>query len=222
MTLEFLVLLLPIVFIGTVVFHESSKSTSIVTNKRVDVEFFVMSKCRDAMLCETLFIPSLLKLSSIINFTLSFIAREPEKNEFECLFGARECTGNKQQLCVQNMYSFSTFLQYLQCQTETYRTIPDNGEQCANETSNNLIKWSDVELCVTSEKSNELFHQSLEQTRLASARKSCTIHLNKESWCIHDGSWKNCTEGHNERSFIKAICSRYNGTDKPIECETFI
>ena len=181
-----------------------------------------MSKCPDAIKCEILFSPSLLKLSSIIDFTLSFIAFEPKLNEFECMHGSPECIGNKQQLCVQNMYSQSIFIKYLQCQSKQFYMIPYNGEQCAKETSGNIIKWSDVRSCVTSNKSNELFHKSLERTRLASAKKSCTIHMNGKFWCMHDGFWSNCLEGNDERSFIKAICSRYNGKNKSTECTGFV
>ena len=177
-----------------------------------------MSKCPDAVKCETLFLPSLLKLSSIINFTISFIASEVKLNEFECKHGIDECIGNKQQLCIQEMYSQVTFLKYLQCQSKHVGMIPANGEQCANETSENHIKWSHVQSCMKSNKVNELFRKSLEHTHSTSIKKSCTIHLNEKFWCMHDGIWKNCSEGHNRMSFIRAICSRYNGKTKPIEC----
>jgi hypothetical protein len=181
-----------------------------------------MSQCPDAAKCETLFLPSLLKLSSIVNFTLSFIASEPKLNDFKCPHGESECIGNKQQLCMQKMYSPKIFMKYLLCQSKDFFRIPNNGEQCANETSGNLTKWSDVKSCVTSTKSNKLFHKSLERTRLASAKKSCTIHLNGKFWCMHDGFWSNCSEGHDEKSFIKSICSRYLGKKKPIGCTTLI
>jgi len=67
-------------------------------------------------------------------------------------------------------------------------------------------------------KQNELFYKSLQKTRSASAQKSCTIHLNGKFWCMHDGYWYGCNEGRDENSFIKAICSRYNGPNKPAEC----
>ncbi|CAF1297678.1 unnamed protein product [Adineta ricciae] len=188
-----LLLLVPTSFIlGTLIVHQSYQSSPNFLPNRwkfnaipvrvtspVNVEFFVMSKCPDAKKCETLFSPSLLKLSSIVNFTLSFIAYESPWNQIQCMHGLDECTGNRQQLCVQDMYSQAVFIRYLQCQTREFYAIPRNGAQCANESSRNVINWRDVESCVTSEKSNELFHRSLERTRLASARKSCTIHLNE-------------------------------------------
>ncbi len=181
-----------------------------------------MSKCPDARKCETLFAPTLLKLSSIINFTVSYIAKESKPNEFECMHGADECLGNKQQLCVQNTCSQTTFIKFLQCQSKQLQNIPSNGEQCVKEASDGSLKWSDIETCVQSTKANELFHESLQKTRSASATKSCTMHLNGKFWCMHDGYWSGCKEGHNEESLIKSICSRYTGENKPAECPTSI
>ena len=118
------------------------------------------------------------------------------------------------------VYSQIILIKFLQCQAKQLENIPYNGEQCIKEASVNTLKWSDVETCVNSNKANELFHQSIQKTRLASVRKSCTIHLNGHFWCQHDGIWYGCSEGHNEQSLIKAICSRYNGPNKPIECTT--
>ncbi|CAF4711945.1 unnamed protein product, partial [Rotaria sp. Silwood2] len=184
-----------IFIIGTFTIYQSfqySHSISVVPNNRVHVEFFVMSKCPDAMRCEISFLPSLLKLSSIINFTLSFIATEARLYEFHYMHGIDECMGNKQQLCIQNMYSQTTFIKYLQCQSKRIDMIPYNGEQCAREMSENIIKWSDVQSCIQSNKANELFHKSLQRTYLVSTRKSCTIYLNGQFWCMHDGFWSNC------------------------------
>ncbi|CAF0892760.1 unnamed protein product [Rotaria sp. Silwood1] len=223
---KLILILLPTIFIiGTITIYQSFQYThsfSVVPNNRVHVEFFVMSKCPDAMRCETSFLPSLLKLSSIINFTLSFIATETRFHEFNCMHGIDECMGNKQQLCIQDIYPQTTLIKYLQCQSARFFMIPYNGEQCARETSENIIKWYDVQSCVQSNRANELFHKSLQRTYLASTRKSCTIYLNGQFWCMHDGLWSNCAEGHDEISFIRAICSRYNEQNKPIECFTVV
>jgi hypothetical protein len=176
-----------------------------------------MSKCPDAKKCELLFASTLLKLSPIINFTVSYIAQGTAPN-IQCMHGSDECLGNKQQLCVQNMCSQITLIKFLQCQSKDLSGIPNNGEKCVQEASDGTLKWSDIETCVKSEKANELFQKSLEKTHSASAKKSCTIHLNEKFWCMHDGTWYGCTEGRDENSFIKAICSRYNGPNKPAEC----
>ncbi|CAF4902120.1 unnamed protein product [Rotaria sp. Silwood1] len=219
------ILLAAVLIFGLIIIYRSyqpADSIAIISDTPVRVDFFVMSKCPDARKCELLFAPTLLKLSSIINFTVSFIAHEKNLNEITCMHGSNECLGNKQQLCVQSMCSQTTLIKFLQCQSKQMENIPDNGEQCVKELSDNTLKWSDIDTCVKSNKANELFHKSLEKTRSASAKKSCTMHLNGKFWCMHDGTWYGCTEGRDEKSLIKAICSRYNGPNKPIECTTSI
>ncbi|CAF1362135.1 unnamed protein product, partial [Adineta steineri] len=224
MNQKLLTILLPIIFfIGTIMVYrsyQSSDSITVVSDKPVRVDFFVMSKCPDAKKCETLFGPTLLKLSSIINFTVSYIAYGTKADSIECMHGPDECLGNKQQLCVQSMCSQTTLLKFLQCQSKQYGNIPNNGEQCVKEVSDGTIQWSDIDTCAKSDKGNQLFLKSLEKTRSASAKKSCTINLNGKFWCMHDGTWSGCSEGHDENSLIKAICSRYNGANKPTECTT--
>jgi len=239
MTKKYFYFLVPtILIIGIFMIYRSYKSVNSISNREkdkslfislqnrsiesinlVNIEFFVMSRCPDAIKCEQLFLPILLKFSSIINFTLSFIALESNLTDIKCKHGPSECIGNKQQLCIQNIYNQTILIKYLICQSKNILEIPDNGEQCAKK---NLINWSNIQSCVTTNKGNNLFHKSLERTHLALAKKSCTIHINEKFWCMHDGFWLNCIEGHDEKSFIKAICSRYNGKNKPNECTKFI
>jgi hypothetical protein len=121
---------------------------------------------------------------------------------------------------VQHLYPQTTFIRFLQCQAKHIDEIPDNGKQCAQDVADGRLKWAEVEACVKSSQANDLFHRSLERTRAASAKKSCTMHLNGKFWCMHDGSWYGCSDGHDEKSFIKAICLRYSGQKKPDECNT--
>lgn len=200
--------------------EKSHRKFEDVPTELVQVEFFVMSRCPDAAFCEKLFLPYLLQLSSIVNFTISFIASKSSTNEFQCMHGESECLGNKQQLCIQKMYSPTIFLNYLLCQSAEITRIPDNGEECATNASQGTINWSDVQACLNSRQSNELFDQALQRTNAAGATKSCTIHLNGKFWCMHDRYWSNCSEGTDAKSFIKAICSRYGGKNPPKECTT--
>ena len=241
MNQRLLTILLPtILFVGTVFIYRSYGTSDTITGKDkrssqsshktfhvlvpaasdqpVRVDFFVMSKCPDARKCEILFAPALMKLSPIINFTVSFIAHETNPNQIECMHGPDECAGNKQQLCVQSMCSQTTLLKFLQCQSRQLGNIPNNGEQCFQEASDGKLKWSEVDTCVKSVKGEELLRQSLQRTRAASAKKSCTMHVNGRFWCMHDGMWYGCSDGSDEASLIKAICSRYNGAYKPAEC----
>lgn len=197
-------------------------SLSVVSDQPVRVDFFVMSKCPDARKCELLFIPTLFKLAPIVNFTISYIAFGNSPKDIHCLHGDEECQGNKQQLCVQNLSSQQTILKFLQCQSKDVDTIPSSAEGCFKESSDGSSKWSDIDACSKSEKGADLLYLSAEKSRLVSAKKSCTIHLNGRFWCMHDGSWYGCTEGRNEKSFIKAICARYIGPNKPSECSTIV
>lgn len=201
-----------------VLFSKSLLNLLGILQKPVEVEFFVMSRCPDAMKCLSVFLPALLQLSSIVNFTISHIARETTPHEFSCMHGINECIGNKQQLCVQNTYSQTILFKYLQCQSKQFVIIPHNGERCAREISESAMNWTVVQSCVTSNKGNELFRHSVQRTHLASVKKSCTIYLNGKFWCMHDRYWSNCHEGHGKSNFIQAICSRYHGNNKPNEC----
>jgi hypothetical protein len=195
---------------------------SVISEHPVRVDFFVMSKCPDARKCEMLFLPVLMKLSSIVNVTLSYIAYERKPFQTDCMHGANECLGNRQQLCVQDLQSQMDLMQFLYCQTNEYHLIPYNAEECHRKISNQKISWAQIQKCVDSNRSNELFYQALERTRLASAKKSCTIHLNGKLWCIHDGSWSQCSEGHDEISLLRAICSRYNRKDQVVQCTAIV
>lgn len=179
-----------------------------------------MSKCPDARKCELLFIPSLLKLAPIVNFTVSYIAFGNSPKDIQCLHGDDECQGNKQQLCVQHLSSQQTILKYLQCQSQDVDTIPTSGETCFKQVADPTLKWSDIDTCSNSQKGADLLYLSMEKSRSVSAKKSCTIHLNGKFWCMHDGRWYGCTEGRDAESFIKSICSRYNGPNRPNECPT--
>ncbi|CAF1027895.1 unnamed protein product [Didymodactylos carnosus] len=215
------VLLLFVLIIGTLLLFRSYRSMDIPqtieqSNEPVHVDFYVMSKCPDAKLCETKFADTLIKLSSIINFTVNFIATEPKPNEFECMHGNDECTGDKQQLCVQHLASQTVLLKFLQCQSETILNIPDNAEKCLTDTS---LKYSDVKTCVD-EQGNLLLHNSIQRTVASKVKNSCTMYLNNKFWCKHDGVWTNCAEGNDETSLITAICKRYTGERKSTICPT--
>ena len=58
----------------------------------------------DARLCEVEFLPVLKKLSTISNYTMHYIGKVDEEGQVTCMHGESECTGNKQQLCIQKHY----------------------------------------------------------------------------------------------------------------------
>lgn len=44
--------------------------------------------------------------------------------------------------------------------------------------------------------------------------KSCTIIINDKLACVHDGSWKNCTSGHEASDFKKYIKREYDDLNR--------
>jgi len=207
--------------LGSVMVYRSYNGVRIMEVSAVNnvrVNFYVMSKCPDAQLCETRFAPTLIKLASIINFTVNYIARESKQNELLCMHGADECLGNKQQLCVQSLTTQTNLLTFLQCQSNTMQSIPSNDEVCAKDIN---LKYSDLQACVQTA-GDRLLHKSIQQTRLANVQKSCTMFINNKFWCQHDGTWNGCAEGKDPVDLIRSVCSRYSGKNKPIECSTTI
>ncbi|CAL1168489.1 unnamed protein product [Cladocopium goreaui] len=73
------------------------------TNK-VQVEFFVMSKCPDAKACEDSFLPVLQDLRSLVDLKFTYIG-SAEGQEVQCMHGPSECEGDKQRLCIQQVAS---------------------------------------------------------------------------------------------------------------------
>ncbi|KAH9179627.1 hypothetical protein EDB89DRAFT_2110949 [Lactarius sanguifluus] len=166
---------------------------------RVPVILGVMSRCPDALLCETLFDKVIPKVAEKIDLSLTFIARlNSSDSEFgvTCRHGRDECAGNVQQLCAAKIGS------------------PDVALKCARTAK---IDWSDSEVgrCAgedgsgTGEEGVRLLQESTKVTEALGIIKSCTIVINGEKVCVHDGTWKDCENGHEITDFIRQIESEY-------------
>ncbi|THH11935.1 hypothetical protein EW145_g318 [Phellinidium pouzarii] len=85
---------------------------------KVPVTLGVMSRCPDALLCETVFDKVLPQVNDRINLTLSFIgqidASEPDFG-VTCLHGPLECAGNVHELCASNHLDQKQWWSYLKC-----------------------------------------------------------------------------------------------------------
>ncbi len=69
----------------------------------VILELFVMSRCPDAHFCESAVEPILKKLGSLVRLKMEYIADiGADGKSVMCKHGAEECSGNKQQLCLQH------------------------------------------------------------------------------------------------------------------------
>jgi len=189
----------------------------------VKVDFYVMSKCPDAAVCESTFGNAVIQLASIIDFHVDYIAKGDPSN-YTCLHGPTECVGNTQQLCAQSIYgntstpSTLSWWSFAMCQSQTRTQIPDNAQSCANTLS---LSFPKISACTNSSQGALLLQESFNRTRAASETISCTVNLNNQFWCQHNGPWVNCAEGNTEAAFIKAVCKRYTGTNPPPACSQY-
>lgn len=198
-------------------------------NDKVDVDLYVMSKCPDAALCERYFSSNITALSSIINLQVSHIVTQinSDGTEVVSMHGESEVWGDIQQSCalkqknalVSDSRGHFPAYDFLTCQSEDYQTIPQNGNQCIRSIA--ALDHSDWSLCVNGEEGRRALVESAKRSSAAGIKTSCTVSLNGEQWCVHDGEWKQCQDVRHdtkEPDLITAVCNRYKGSDKPDVC----
>eukprot|EP00421_Protoceratium_reticulatum_P064437 CAMPEP_0168421518 /NCGR_PEP_ID=MMETSP0228-20121227/33322_1 /TAXON_ID=133427 /ORGANISM="Protoceratium reticulatum, Strain CCCM 535 (=CCMP 1889)" /LENGTH=228 /DNA_ID=CAMNT_0008435427 /DNA_START=45 /DNA_END=728 /DNA_ORIENTATION=+ len=154
---------------------------------KVRVDFFVMSKCPDAALCEQTFLPVLKNLASVVNVSFEFIGAE-RQGVPECMHGPSECMGNRQQICAQQTGDVSKLLDFVACQAADDANIPENGEACLKKTG----LGKEVNDCIDSEQAATLLSNSFGKSRGLNIFTSCTVNVEGQEFCVHDGEWKSC------------------------------
>lgn len=191
---------------------------------KVNVAFYVMSQCPDATACEAAFTQPINDLHSIVDLDVEYIARGPlALRNVTCLHGPTECRGNMQQLCaakVDASVSGGVGLRawnYAVCQSANRSAIPNNSHQCAISAG---LDGDAIERCVTSS-GDSLMYASALASRRSSVTVSCTVVINHQQWCQRDSVWKGCEDGNDAAALYRAICSRYQGSDKPAACAQY-
>jgi len=134
-----------------------------------------------------------------------------------CMHGREECAGNVQQLCVAKHTPMRTWWEFVMCQNYHGRGdigSPEVALKCARTAR---FDWEDsgVARCVGSDDSGpgdqgvRLLHNSIRVTQVLGITKSCTVVINGEEVCIHDGTWKHCENGHEVKDFVDQIEAEY-------------
>ncbi|PCH41160.1 hypothetical protein WOLCODRAFT_69436 [Wolfiporia cocos MD-104 SS10] len=187
---------------------------------KVPVTLGVMSRCPDALLCESVFDHVLKRVANKVDLSLTFIgtpnASEPNFG-VTCMHGPEECAGNVQELCVMKYAPAEHFWEFVQCQNYQGREkigLPETALQCANSAK---IDWegSGAGTCTGLDGSGkaaegvQLLQDSVKATRELGIQKSCTIMINGKQVCIHDGTWKQCENGHSVHDFVRQINEEY-------------
>jgi len=179
----------------------------------VPLEAHIMSKCPDAKDClEDLVVPAMEQIVDKVDFRLSYIGRVDENDTIHCKHGSTECLGNMLGLCANELFPNNTkiSLGFSTCLIMSYQRIPDRDlvTQCALEHG---IPFSDLNACISEEgKGLDLLEASVERSDKAGVKKSCTVRVGGEQWCVRDGgAWKECDGGHEVKDLIKEVERRY-------------
>jgi len=172
-----------------------------VDDVKVPVTLGVMSRCPDAMLCESVFNKVLQSVGDKVDISLTFIGKlnlsEPDYG-VTCMHGPEECAGNVQELCAAKYHPASQWWNFVQCQNFQGRDhigLPETAAHCATSVG---IDWEsgDAGRCAGQDGKGEegvgLLQQNVQDTADMGIKKSCTIMINGETVCIRDGTWYSC------------------------------
>ncbi|KAL9615022.1 MAG: hypothetical protein Q9167_000554 [Letrouitia subvulpina] len=168
-----------------------------------------MSKCPDARDClRDLVVPAMEKVVDKVDFTLSFIGSVENDDTIHCKHGPTECLGDIISLCAINLYPDDPviYLGFTTCLIMSYSKIPDRDlvESCALEHG---IKFQDLNQCVSEEgKGLDLLMASVERSKAAGVKTSCTVRVAGKVWCVRDGGeWKNCKAGNDPSDLVDSV-----------------
>ncbi|KFY81788.1 hypothetical protein V500_11094 [Pseudogymnoascus sp. VKM F-4518 (FW-2643)] len=138
-------------FTSTACHHQTSNDAARAvgekTGKLVPLEAHVMSKCPDTRAClRELVLPAMERVSSKVDFTLTFLGRPTENDGVDCMHGPPECMGNILELCAAHLYPEPRiYLGFVMCLSNDYKEIPDES----------LVKGCALEHAVDIQKLNE-------------------------------------------------------------------
>ncbi|TPX59616.1 hypothetical protein PhCBS80983_g02356 [Powellomyces hirtus] len=194
--------------------------------KRVPVELFVMSKCPDAVYCESIFAGVLAKVGPITALSTHYIAT-PDKHSPDgatCKHGVSECIGNIQQLCMRHEHPSSWF-GYVACVNTDNDAIPSREQAVACAES---LDASYPEKCVTGQRGATLLRKDAEYVQGKGVTASCTVQIAGKTVCVRDGGeWRDGGVVGNDESesvaverLARLVCEAYGGDDVPAACQT--
>ncbi|RKP13116.1 hypothetical protein BJ684DRAFT_148, partial [Piptocephalis cylindrospora] len=178
----------------------------------VPVSIHVMSKCPDAIACESVVSDVLEQVGEIVDFTVDYITTSSSTPaKLECMHGPAECDGNKQQLCFAKEYpQWRTWYPFIICQNHHWTTLPSRSlaASCAAQVGGDYEGW--VEECVKGSEGKALLAASAARTKSRGIQRSCTVQISGKNRCIRDGGvWKDCPGGGKASDFVRDICKAY-------------
>ncbi|KAJ3563848.1 hypothetical protein NP233_g8676 [Leucocoprinus birnbaumii] len=207
---------------------QTSNPHYLAADVKVPVQLGVMSRCPDALLCETVFNSVLEQVWDKVDLSTVYVAKydgiymEFNKSDPEfgmtCPHQREECAGNVQQLCVAKYAEPKQWWSFIQCQNFEGRAAigrPDVALKCARVAG---IDWetSGAGQCAgldgrgNAAEGVRLLHKSVKLGKTLGIEKSCTILINTRKVCVHDQVWKECEGGHTVNDFVRQINEEYD------------
>jgi predicted DsbA family dithiol-disulfide isomerase len=171
---------------------------------QVELTMHIMSQCPYGVKVVNAVTPIARKLGPRFKLNLQYIGRERD-GELTSMHGESEVAGNKLQLCVGEHAPYEKWLDFLDCQNENWRSIPEGWERCA---SSNEIDVNAVRSCYEGDQGTELLRASFQASEQAEARGSPTIFLASNRY----------SGGRSESAFARAICGQYGDGERPGYC----
>ncbi|KAI9836655.1 MAG: hypothetical protein M1819_001289 [Sarea resinae] len=179
----------------------------------------LQSKCPDARDClHDLVIPAMERVSSYVNFTLSYIGTPTYDDDgVACMHGPTECLGNILELCAATIYPDPKYyLGFTMCLSNEYARIPgrDLVSDCALEHGMSFAELNECASADSGAQGVDLLRKSVERSQEAGVKKSCTVRLDGEVRCVRDGGvWYDCEGGEEWGDLVKDVerlYERYN------------
>lgn len=193
---------------------------------KVPIQLGVMSRCPDALLCESTFNEVLSRVINKVDLSFVYVAKiDGSQPDFgiSCKNGPEECAGNVQQLCVHKYAPFKNWWEFVKCQNYQGKESigePDVALKCADAAG---IDWksSGAGQCAGLEGSGKasegvaLLTESVLLGEKMNVEKSCTVFISGRAVCVHDdGAWKDCEMGHSVNDFVGQIEDEYGRLNK--------
>jgi len=192
---------------------------SFLDDNKVPVILGVMSRCPDALICESVFDQVIQRTKDKAQYSMSYVAKIDSSDPtfgVDCMHGEDECAGNVQQLCAKK-YAPDQWWDFVQCQNYQGRNkigLPDVALKCAKAAG---FDWelSGVGRCAgldgsgTGKEGIALLQASVRASEKLGLEKSCTVMINYKKVCVHDSTWRECEDGHAPGDFVRQINSEY-------------
>jgi hypothetical protein len=193
----FLLLSLALVVACKPATKDSDKKTdSAAATGAVTLDFHIMSKCPFGVKVLQAITPVIEKMGDAVKLNVHYIGKEKD-GEMTSMHGEQEVKGDIIQLCARETGDQASWLEFLKCQNEDWRKIPEGWENCAKTAKLDAGK---MKSCIDGDQGKNLLKESFKASEAKQATGSPTIFLNGEPY----------KGGRSETSFGRAICAKIN------------